>query len=119
MHKELESKNEVIDVYTRVITILWEKTADILGSLTVSTIMDTATSETKEKYKFMEGLEISKEGLLIKEDKNRLMNTPKEVIEKAFEELISRFFDVLSVLTGDVLVSRLDPEVKKILKENR
>ncbi|MFQ6067211.1 MAG: hypothetical protein ACE5K3_08045 [bacterium] len=79
--------------------IILQKNAEIWGWMRVKSFVEVAVSKVAEKYNFMKILEPSQERSATTKLKRELKSIPSETIESAYEELIAKFFDVMSAFT--------------------
>lgn len=93
MKKGLEEKKEILETYERVLKIVEEKTASVVGPVRASDFLKTARLALMHRYPFLSQSQLdSREGSFSQRE-TQLDEISREELQSAYELLIKRFFD--------------------------
>lgn len=106
-------KEAVVNIYEDLLAKLWDRIVVSMGVVTVTALWRRIIRKTSVHFPFIEGLSVSNDGFDFSQI--RKMNEKEEIYRNGFEDLILNFFDLLTELTGDMIIDRLFKE--KILGE--
>lgn len=112
MIKELK-KPAVVNIYEDLLSKLWDRIVVSMGAVTVTALWRRVIRKTSGHFPFIEGLSVSNDGFDFSQI--RKMNEKEKIYRNGFEELILNFFDLVTELTGDMIIDRLFKE--KIMDE--
>lgn len=107
---EVIRKEEVVDVYAALLDKIWHRAVKTLGLVTISAIVQRAIRQTSYQYPMIADLTVGEHGLNSAELRARVGERERDMIRKAFEELILNLFDLLAKLTGEAIVNKLFAE---------
>jgi hypothetical protein len=110
-----EEIDGLIDIYEEMMVSIWEKMIPTLGIVTVAIIMERAINKTAKECPLMKSLKINEKGISFNNLKMRVSNREIEEVKQGFRELVANLCDILSKLTGSVLVDQLMEEMKPYL----
>ena len=109
-------KEEVVDVYAALLDKIWQRALTLLGLVTVRAIFERAIHLTAQKHVLLKSLSAGEQGLNTEEVRGRVDEREKDVIRKAFEDLILNLFSLLAELTGEAIVNKLFAEEVRTMK---
>jgi hypothetical protein len=113
--KQLETQAyqvEVLKIYQDLLQVIWNRILPTVGQVTIMTIMERALVLTKEKYSLISYLHITPQGISFEELFLRLEQEEGLKIQEAFKKLVVNVFDILTLLTGDILSQQLLVELE-------
>ncbi|GAB4224801.1 MAG: hypothetical protein Kow0049_01160 [Stanieria sp.] len=108
--KQLETQAyqvEVLKIYQDLLQVIWNRILPTVGQVTIMTIMERALVLTKEKYSLISYLHITPQGISFEELFLKLEQEEGLKIQEAFKKLVVNVFDILTLLTGDILSQQL------------
>ena len=114
MNIDHEAKADMLAVYEDLLNTIWGKMLPTLGTVTVVTIVGRAISRTATEYPLIEQLRVADTGLSFAGIIVELDTADRDHIKAGFSELIANLFDILTKLTGNILVQQLVKEVDVI-----
>ncbi|AFZ36844.1 hypothetical protein Sta7437_3338 [Stanieria cyanosphaera PCC 7437] len=103
---------EILKIYQDLLQVIWNKILPTLGQVTVMAIMERALVLTKEKYSLIRYLHITPQGISFEELFLRLKQEEELIIQEALKKLVVNVFDMLIMLTGDILIQQLVVELE-------
>lgn len=89
-------------MYKETLEQIWDKIETVLGPMTTGVIFKKVILKTQNQYPFLEQLSIDEKGISF----NHLEINDKE-LQEGFESLINNLFDLLTNLSGDILVRQI------------
>jgi hypothetical protein len=112
-----DKRQLVLDIYTELLQTIWARTSLIVGTTTVSTLLETALFEATPQHPFLESLRVSPEGLDLSAVPAHLEKVSAEEVCAGFEDLISGLYAAFTILTGDVILRQIDPHLKHLREQ--
>jgi hypothetical protein len=103
---------ELLKIYQDLLQVIWNKILPTLGQVTVMAIMERALILTKGKYSLIGYLHITPQGISFEELFLRLKQEEELIIQEALKKLVINVFDILTMLTGDILSQQLLVELE-------
>ena len=103
---------EVLKIYQDLLQVIWNRILPTVGQVTIMTIMERALILTKEKYFLISYLHITPQGISFEELFLRLEQEEELKIQEALKKLVVNVFDILTMLTGDILSQQLLVELE-------
>lgn len=107
-------KAEVVDIYEEILVAVWVKILPTLGKITVRTIAQRALHLTAQRYAILDSMTVTDDGFDFRALRERVDEKDRAAIREALKELIVSLFDILTKLTGNVLVERLTREIEAL-----
>jgi len=105
-------KAEVLGIYEELLQTVWDRILPTLGRVTTVAIMERAVILTKEKYPIVDGVKVGPRGLVLASLRASDDEADSATIREALKELVADLIDILAMLTGDILVTRLIKEIE-------
>ncbi|MEW6095332.1 MAG: hypothetical protein AB1567_02220 [bacterium] len=102
--------NVDVKSYKETLEQIWDKVVTVLGPMTTAVILKKVIYKSQDKYYFLNQLKINEEGINF--DSLKIKN--KEELQQGFESLINNLCDILTNLTGDVLIKQIKGEINKV-----
>lgn len=106
-------KEEVLDIYEGLLQTIWNRILPTLGGVTVVAIMERAIALTKPKYPLAGYLQVKSKEVDFSKLKERVIEEKQEDIQRVLKEVVANLIDILTMLTGDILVHKLLGEIEK------
>ncbi|BAU65152.1 hypothetical protein STA3757_25310 [Stanieria sp. NIES-3757] len=103
---------EVLKIYQDLLQVIWNRILPTVGQVTIMTIMERALVLTKEKYFLISYLHITPQGISFEELFLILEQEEGLKIQEALKQLVVNVFDILTLLTGDILSQQLLVELE-------
>jgi hypothetical protein len=115
--KTIARKEEVLEIYEDLLQTIWNRIMPTLGRVTVTAITERALVLTTEKYPLTKQLRLTADGVSFDILRQHLGEEEKPVLRDALKELVTNLIDILAMLTGDILVTKLlkEIEAKKLI----
>lgn len=108
-------KEEVLDVYENLLTIMWQRITPILGEVTAIAIVQRGLLLTLRKYPHITYVSVLDHGFDFSTLRPQIDTVEYEALCNAFQELIDNLLNILTTLTGDILIRQLIRELKRNL----
>ncbi|NNJ24340.1 hypothetical protein [Alienimonas chondri] len=108
-------QDETLAVYKDLLDSIWARLEPTLGGFTVQVLFDRALTRSAKDYPLLSQLSVTPGGVEFEALREVLAgaSAPEEVEASrvALRELILQLFDLLGLLTGDIIVRRLLAEM--------
>jgi len=111
-------KEEVLDVYQKLLQTIWSHILPTLGQVAVTVIGEQAQALAQEKHPVMRHLRVTLEGVSFEGLQEHLDEVEIEALHEAFKDLIANLIEILTTLTGNVLVQKVIVEIERITAAN-
>lgn len=108
-------KEDAIESYEGIFNQVWERVVVTLGAITVAALWRRAIKRTITDCSLLEGLIVTNNGFDLSSLKKTLTSDQQEKLCDMFEQVMLSFFELLSELTGEMIVDQFYK--KKILEE--
>lgn len=105
-------KEGVLDIYEDLLKTIWNRIQPTLGWVTVVAIMERTLLITHKKYPAIQYLKVDDTGPDFSELRAHLHEIEREDLGTALKEVVARMIDILTILTGDILVQKLIKEIE-------
>ena len=105
-------KEDALEIYEDLLQTIWKRIYPTLGRVAVMAILERALVMTKETYPLIEHLQVIPEGVDFHALRQRLREEDRDVLREALKELIANLIDILTMLTGDILVRQVLREIE-------
>lgn len=110
---EKEGIAREIESYQHIIGEIWRRIAPVLGPLSLRAIAERAVALTSAEFKFIGMIRVTDEGLSLEKLWEELDTSgDPRAIRNGFRKLVVNLMDILTGLTGGILVNRLLREVE-------
>lgn len=113
--KQLETEAdqvELLKIYQDLLQVIWNRILPTVGQVTIMTIMERALVLTKKNYSLINYLHITPQGISFEELFLLLEQEKELIIQEALKKLVVNVFDILKMLTGDILSQQLLVELE-------
>ena len=111
------SSDLVLNLYSNLLTELWEVVSALIGEAILALLFNLAIRKLKEKYPFLESIEVSEEGFLLDGVREDCRTVAPLEIHRAFQGLINQLSQLFSALADGVINKELFPKVFSKVKE--
>lgn len=115
--KEKWSSDPVWDLYSRLLSDIWEIVSELIGEATLAFLFRLAIRKVKGKYPFLGSLNVSDEGVSLDGMKQDCRGVAHAEIHRGFQSLITHLFNLFSTLTEGVISRALFPKVLPKVRE--
>lgn len=106
------SEQGVIDAYQDLLQMMWNRILPTLGRGTVIAIVERALALAQQEFALLARLRVTERGLDLSELRSQAAGQDKEQLRRALQALVDHVIDLLTMLTGDILVEPLIVEIK-------
>lgn len=114
---QLDRRVQVIDIYERVMGIVWQRLSPTFGIRTINAIAKNVIVRQAQDHPFIRYLKVDQDGLVWTEMKAHAGEVPEEELTVDLEVLVDEFFDALSNLIGRLVVGKLFQEAEEMAKK--
>jgi hypothetical protein len=111
MGQACQRQEDVLKAYDDLFKLIWHRVQPMLGRITVMAIMQRALVLTQERYPLVAHLYVAPEGVSFDRLRQRLEEQDQRALHETLSHLLGNFLDILTMLTGDILVPRLLQEM--------
>ena len=111
------SSDLVLDLYSNLLTEIWELVSALVGEAILSFLVTLAVRKLGEKYPFLNSLTVSEEGISLDEMREDCRSVAPAEIHRGFQGLINHLSHLFSVLAEGVINKELFPKVFPKVKE--
>ncbi len=111
------SSDLVLDLYSNLLTEVWELVSALIGEATLAFLVSLAIRKLGEKYPFLNSLTVSEDGISLDDMKEDCRNVAPVEIHRGFQSLINHLSHLFSVLAEGVINKELFPKVFPKVKE--
>ena len=111
------SSDLVLNLYSNLLTELWEVVSALIGEAILALLFNLAIRKLKEKYPFLESIEVSEECFLLDGVREDCRTVAPLEIHRAFQGLINQLSQLFSALADGVINKELFPKVFSKVKE--
>ncbi len=112
-----DRRTEVIDIYERVMKIVWQRLSPTFGIRTINAIAKNVVVRQSPDHPFVRYLRVDPEGLIWSEMRSHVGEVTEEELSNSLEALLDEFFDALSNLIGRLVVGKLFQEAEQMVKK--
>ena len=113
----LAVKAEVVDIFSELLQSLWNRIVGVIGEAPTSTIFNGALWETSQKYAFLTGFSIDSAGVHMETLTQNLNQVEHGELRAGMTALVSNTVDLLTDMTGTILMNKVDPLLQKFKRE--
>jgi len=99
MNESMGEKKDILETYERVLKIIEEKNASVVGFIRASDFLKTARLALADRYPFLGQSQLNFTEDLLLQREPYLDEVSREELRSAYELLIKRFFDTFSAFT--------------------
>ena len=111
------SSDLVLDLYSNLLTELWEVVSALIGEAILALLFSLAIRKLGEKYPFLNSLEVSEEGFSLEGVREDYRTVAPLEIHRGFQALINQLSHLFSALADGVINKELFPKVFSKVKE--
>lgn len=111
------SSEAVLDLYTKLLTEVWETVSALIGESILELLFNLAIQKLKEKHPFLVALKVSEEGVSLDGMRGACQGRPPLEIHRGFQSLVTHLFDLFSAFTEGVISRELFPKVLPKVRE--
>ena len=111
------SSDLVLDLYTKLLTEIWEIVSALIGEAILSLLFTQAIRKLEEKHLFLVSLKVDEEGIAFDGMREACRKIAPVEIHRGFQSLITHLFDLFSALTEGVVGRELFPKVFPKVRE--
>ena len=115
--KERWSADLVLDLYSNLLTEIWEIVSALIGEAILAFLFNLAVRQLGEKHPVLISLKASEEGISWDRTREDCRNIPPIEIHRGFQGLINHLFRLFSALAEGVISRELFPKVFPKVRE--
>ncbi len=115
--EEKFSSDRVLDLYANLTIEIWEIVSALIGEAILSFLFTLAIRKIGEKYRFLNSLKVSEEGISLDEVRKDCRKIAPLEIHRGFQSLINQLSHLFSTLTEGVINKELLPKVLPKVRE--
>jgi predicted ferric reductase len=115
--EEKFSSDRVLDLYANLTIEIWEIVSALIGEAILSFLFTLAIRKIEEKYRFLNSLKVSEEGISLDEVRKDCRKIAPLEIHRGFQSLINQLSHLFSTLTEGVINKELLPKVLPKVRE--
>jgi hypothetical protein len=97
----------IVDVYEDLFSTIWQGLTPTLGAVTLATIIERAVRRTAVEYELMRLITVNQDGIDFDQLNRITSDSDQEFLREGFKLLVANLLDILTKLTGNVLVNEL------------
>lgn len=109
-------KQEITNVYKRILAIIFERLAPTFGQRTIAAIAKNVLARQAKEHGILRYLQVSEQGVDWQAFQDHLDEASEEDISGGLEDFLDEFFDALSNLIGRLIVGKLFKEAENLVK---
>lgn len=110
---------QTVQIYERVMKIVWDRLSPTFGIRTINAIAKNVIARQAHTHPFVQNLQVDADGLVWTEMKSHAGEVPVDELSEGLEILVDEFFDALSNLIGRLIVGKLFQEAEEMAKKER
>jgi len=111
--KETNLSEEVISIYEDLLGTIWQRILPTIGQVATTTIIERALALTVKDHPLLKHLQITEKGLSFERLRQNISEGDADALQEALKELVAHLFDILTMLTGNILLQHLEEELEK------
>ncbi|MHB1417607.1 MAG: hypothetical protein ACYC1C_20355 [Chloroflexota bacterium] len=113
----LQRRQEIVEVYKRVMTIIWQRLSPTFGIRTINAIARNVISRKSAEYPALANLQVGQDGLEWGQLEERLPQTDEAQLRPMLDEFLDEFFEALSNLIGRLVVGKIFKEAEEMAQK--
>ncbi len=95
---------------------MWKRLTPILGLATTQHLFRQGVSKNLGQYSWLKAIEFTEEGPRFGDPEGTVLPTDQVEIRSGLAAVVKTVLDILTVLTGDILTSDLQPSIEEFVK---
>jgi hypothetical protein len=103
----LHRQQEVVDVYRRVMGIIWGRLSPTFGIRTINAIARNVIARKAAQYPALAYLTIGQDGIVWDKLEANLAQVDEDTVRPMLDEFLDEFFEALSTLIGRLVVGKI------------
>jgi hypothetical protein len=115
--REKGASDPLLDLYSMLLVEIWEIVSELIGEAILQLLFSLAIRKMGEKYRFLNSLEVSEEGIATDGLREACRGIPPAEVHRGFQSLITHLFDLFSALAEGVVSRELFPKVFPKVRE--
>lgn len=112
-----DTRDSTIDVYRRILAIVFNRLAPTFGHRTIAAIAKNAAARQAREHPILAHLKFSEAGADWTAFEASLGGASVEEIATSLDSFVDEFFEALSSLIGRLIVGKLFQEAEELAKE--
>ncbi len=107
-------KREVVDIFQELLEQMWERLALLLGDVATMSIFQSARRESIQDHPFLGKVNVDETGVYLNDLRPELAALDRIEMRAGFLRYMDNIIDILTTLTGDILVYKVQPLVEQL-----
>ena len=110
---EEQVRQEIVNIFNEQLEGLWERLYPVIGETATAAVFHSAKREVTRDHPFMSGVEVDETGIHLARLRQDLTVLDQATIRAGILALMDNVIAILTALTGDILVRKVQPLVEQ------
>ena len=115
--KENLSSGLVMDLYSSLLVEVWAIVSELIGEAILALLFSVAIRKLRNKYSFLGSMEVTEEGLSMRQVREVCLRLPPADVHRGFQSLITELIKLSSALAEGVVSRDILPKVLPKVRE--
>ena len=115
--KENLSSDLVMDLYSSLLVEVWAIVSELIGEAILALLFSVAIRKLGDKYSFLKSMEVTEEGLSMRQVREVCRRIPPAEVHRGFQSLITQLLELSSALAEGVVSREIFPKVFPKVRE--
>ena len=115
--KENLSSGLVMDLYSSLLVEVWAIVSELIGEAILALLFSVAIRKLRHKYSFLGSMEVTEEGLSMRQVREVCLRLPPADVHRGFQSLITELIKLSSALAEGVVSRDILPKVLPKVRE--
>jgi len=115
--KENLSSDLVMDLYSSLLVEVWAIVSELIGEAILALLFSVAIRKLGNKYSFLKSMEVTEEGLSMRQVREVCRRLPPVEVHRGFQSLITELIKLSSALAEGVVSRDILPKVLPKVRE--
>ncbi len=111
------SSDLVMDLYSSLLVEVWAIVSELIGEAILALLFSVAIRKLGNKYSFLKSVEVTEEGLSMRQVREVCRRLPPADVHRGFQSLITEFIKLSSALAEGVVSRDILPKVLPKVRE--
>jgi hypothetical protein len=115
--KENLSSDLVMDLYSSLLVEVWGIVSELIGEAILALLFSLAIRKLRNKYSFLGSMEVTEEGLSMRQVREVCRGLPPAEVHRGFQSLITELIKLSSALAEGVVSRDILPKLLPKVRE--
>ena len=111
------SSGLVMDLYSSLLVEVWAIVSELIGEAILALLFSVAIRKLRNKYSFLGSMEVTEEGLSMRQVREVCLALPPADVHRGFQSLITELIKLSSALAEGVVSRDILPKVLPKVRE--